>query len=675
MGVVLYQKSPDPIKDGVILYYSKTLNSAQRNYSATERELLAAFTGITELQHHLYGKPFTLVTDHTALSVLSSERDPHRRLSRWVAKLQCFDFKVVYKQGSRHLDADCLSRLIDSPAERVDVDRYAPSRIARMIRHIINEPQGENPDQPVEQDGQLDPANLVDQVDPIDPVDPIEQIDPVDPIIPDDTEDPDDYEDVLGEDSDSEDHPFDMAAEQRADEYCRKFIDILETANISERERARRAKNFTMQNNLLYRYRPGFPPALVIPASRANAVLLACHDSILGAHLGFARVYALAKSRFFWPKMRTTTCLGCQRRKTSNKRREGLIMPMPIAEDVFDTVGFDLVGPLPPNKEFFKHVLVCTDNLSKYVITVPIRHKDTATITSASFNHVIAKHGCPKIIISDNAREFVSTEATEFFRTFGIRSRTTSYAHPQTNGQTERFNRTLKEALTQYIEDSQQDWPDFLQAITFAYNISEHSVTKIPPFEMVFHRTLRIPIDNLLGRDEFVDPNRPAPGCFATDSVRRIKQLITANQQANKRRLDKRLSDCSFKVGDLVLVERPVRTLKDGKTPKLAFTYSGPYEILRKVHPYHMRHYVPRDNEVLDDLVDPTFIPRGRLPKNSSHRQTAQQVACERSQQQEPTQTNESSTPVESIDDPLDEFDDLIINDDEVPEVAHNLDV
>lgn len=71
-----------------------------------------------ELQHYLYGKNFTLVTDHAALSLLRYHEDSHQRAARWVAKLQVYDFNVVYKKGSTHLDPDCMSRLVS------DIARY-----------------------------------------------------------------------------------------------------------------------------------------------------------------------------------------------------------------------------------------------------------------------------------------------------------------------------------------------------------------------------------------------------------------------------------------------------------------------------------------------------------------------------------------------------------------------
>lgn len=113
IGAVLFQGHEDRDRNGVVLYYSKTLNAAQRNYFATERELLAAYSAIMAHRYYLPGKRFKLVTDHAALTLLNNQKDLNRKPARWVADLQAFEFDVVYKSGARHLDADCMSRFIE----------------------------------------------------------------------------------------------------------------------------------------------------------------------------------------------------------------------------------------------------------------------------------------------------------------------------------------------------------------------------------------------------------------------------------------------------------------------------------------------------------------------------------------------------------------------------------
>ena len=69
---------------------------------------------------------------------------------------------------------------------------------------------------------------------------------------------------------------------------------------------------------------------------------------------------------------------------------------------------------------------------------------------------------------------------------------------PQTNGLTERFNRTLEEMLSKFVNTQLSNWDDLLQAAVFAYNTSVHSSTGFTPFEMVHGFNPRMPIETPL---------------------------------------------------------------------------------------------------------------------------------------------------------------------------------
>ena len=109
-------------QDRVIAYWSRQLSKAERNYSTIEREALAAVGAIKEFYPYLYGFSFKLITDHNPLTSLKDIKDTGGRLARWLLFLQQFNFTVEYKKGTRHSNADTLSRRPPDPPEITTVE-------------------------------------------------------------------------------------------------------------------------------------------------------------------------------------------------------------------------------------------------------------------------------------------------------------------------------------------------------------------------------------------------------------------------------------------------------------------------------------------------------------------------------------------------------------------------
>lgn len=108
LGAVLTQDRGQGEK--VIAYASRTLEKAEKNYSATELECLAVVWRIRRMRGYLEGYHFTVLTDHQALKWLHQLEAPSRRLGRWMFELQQFDFDIQYRQGKPNQVADALSR-------------------------------------------------------------------------------------------------------------------------------------------------------------------------------------------------------------------------------------------------------------------------------------------------------------------------------------------------------------------------------------------------------------------------------------------------------------------------------------------------------------------------------------------------------------------------------------
>ena len=109
IGAVLGQREDG--KPQCVYYASKTLNEAQRNYTTTEKELLAVVYALDKFRAYLVGSDIVIFTDHSALKYLLTKKNAKVRLIRWVLLLQEFNLQIKDKKGVDNVVADHLSWL------------------------------------------------------------------------------------------------------------------------------------------------------------------------------------------------------------------------------------------------------------------------------------------------------------------------------------------------------------------------------------------------------------------------------------------------------------------------------------------------------------------------------------------------------------------------------------
>jgi len=106
-----------PDKDGVerpIAYTSRLSSSSEKNYSQIEKEALGIVLGVTKCHKYLYGRHFTLITDHKPLTIFLPLKEvlslAALRMQRWALILMTYDYDIVYCRSSEHGNTDVLSR-------------------------------------------------------------------------------------------------------------------------------------------------------------------------------------------------------------------------------------------------------------------------------------------------------------------------------------------------------------------------------------------------------------------------------------------------------------------------------------------------------------------------------------------------------------------------------------
>ncbi|XP_039887198.1 uncharacterized protein K02A2.6-like [Simochromis diagramma] len=115
VGAVLSHKMEDG-SERPLGFMSRTLSPAEKKYSQLDKEGLAVIFGIKKFHKHLYGRVFTIYTDHKPLISLFNEKKPipqmgSPRVQRWAVTLSAYEYNIRYKPGKHHENADALSRL------------------------------------------------------------------------------------------------------------------------------------------------------------------------------------------------------------------------------------------------------------------------------------------------------------------------------------------------------------------------------------------------------------------------------------------------------------------------------------------------------------------------------------------------------------------------------------
>ncbi|UYV61758.1 hypothetical protein LAZ67_1006359, partial [Cordylochernes scorpioides] len=276
-------------------------------------------------------------------------------------------------------------------------------------------------------------------------------------------------------------------------------------------------------------------------------------------------------------------CRECQRRKGSTERPPGQLVPIPPVSRPFEKIGIDLLGRFPTSNDGNKWTVVATDYLTRYAMTKAIPNGSSEEVGKFIVEDVILKHGAPRELISDRGRTFISHIIRDINNLCGTAHRFTSAYHPQTNGLTERLNKTLGDMLSMYVDVDQRNWDSVLPYETFAYNTAKQETTGFSPFYHVHGRDVETPLDTILTYREEANLEDYVESLVTNaEDARQLARLnILKAQEKDKSRYDKSHRPVQYRTEDLVWVYTPVR--KQGLSEKLLKRYFGPYKVVRQL--------------------------------------------------------------------------------------------
>ncbi|GBG78928.1 hypothetical protein CBR_g28644 [Chara braunii] len=289
------------------------------------------------------------------------------------------------------------------------------------------------------------------------------------------------------------------------------------------------------------------------------------HDQAAAGHMGFHKTLARVSRLYVWPKRKdfvkdyVAECPTCQEVNSANHLPYGLLQPLPIPEGYWQSISMDFIGPLrPPTPRSHDAILVVVDRFTKRARFVPCRYAINAReVADIVFDRVVRDHGLPLSIISDCDPRFTSRLWRRLHEVYGTQLRFSSSYHPQTDGQTEITNRTLKDILRKIVRDDQQ-WDLHLAHVEMAYNHAFSPATGMSPYYCDLGYHPRVAADFLRPSQMHPDTSCPALDDWVahmTSIMKTAHEHIVASQTRVAARANRSRMNHSFKVGDDVLID------------------------------------------------------------------------------------------------------------------------
>lgn len=577
----------------IVESFSKKWNKHEVNYSTSEKECLAIVNALERWAHYLAPKEFEVWSDHRALTSLVKTEKP--RLKRWKLRLTPFNFDLKWKAGRTMKDVDTLSR--DARFQSMYVDVIKGFRIDNLKSHVdhlaspeeefsaltfreiefdfaedcaahpyfsmteewcLNSEAGASEDDPPEgadlPEGDTEEAKKKEQRE--------RQID----------------EEVRRALLRSH---YDFGVSQRNDDTLRQLIEQI--------ERGEPQSGYCLRDDgvLLFREK------IVVPKHEIPLLLWLMHDHPLSGHVGANKLKARIRERFYIKKLDKVVTkylkfCSCSRSKARQTHRTGRTITFSHYGPL-DCLQIDLVGPFPLSRGGNQYWVTLIDRYTRCLELVPVKSKDAKVIARAIADHWVTRYGCPLVLIADN--EFRADVLKELLTITGTSQIHTAPYRPSTNGLCERVHQFCQQVLQNARLENATDWDIHLPAIRFAIMSSRLDGFGFSPYQLLFGRSPRLPVDELIPSDSNVPSDLAAYFDTQMEVIKDIRNRFDYTQSKVDARLryhrdrDQNRRPTTLQVGDLVYHTRSYygkSKLQKGLV-KLLGKFAGPSLIVRSI--------------------------------------------------------------------------------------------
>lgn len=592
VGAVLCNQDMRPVA-----YASRPLNKAEKNYPTIQKELVAIVWAIKYFRPYVFGRRFTIMTDHKPLVYLFSMKDPSSRLLKFRLTLEEYDFKINYVKGKENSAADALSRISISSNTLKEMNAEIMTVMTRGQKRRMNETNDNDIDS--ECYGQNSQQDWF-----------------VQPKIVEILKVPNGYVEInfveekdlskmrKNKEIDKEMGCFvyskrkkmllinlNFRAQMSRAEFVTKLNEFCNKVNIKELciVKEEKIENFIKELIKEIKNTKDWtgPRICVIRGVKRieddgekNYILNDFHILPTSGHAGVNRMTNNIKRKFYWPGLDkdvsefVSKCTTCQKMKQHKYVKEPLVITT-TATHAFEKIFLDIVGPLEKDLEGNSYALTIQDELTKFVEAYPLVHKDTVSVARALVNKFILRYGIPNIIATDRGTEFVSATMEQVCKLLQIEKLTSTAYHHQSIGALENSHKNLNTFLRIQCSTQKETWSQWLPFWCYCFNNTIHTETKYTPFELVFGRPSRMPCRV----SQYVEPLYN-PENYALDLKYRLqvahqdaRNNLILSKEKRKLSYDQNVNSVSYKPGQLILV-------KDETAKKLDPQYKGPFTVL-----------------------------------------------------------------------------------------------
>ena len=621
LGAVLSQGTVG--RDKPICYASRTLSDTESKYNATEKELLAIVYACKQFRPYIYGKKFTIFTDHRPLQWLWSLKEPNSKLIRWRTKLEEFDFDVVYKKGKQNTNADALSRIRLTDLNVItqsDLDSILPQfddeellEIAQEMSIAITEPTTSHVPPYVGQGIGRKDIKLTDT--PVKKADAIrkkhiqmdeDEISNSDTIHTTQTQQPQKSIEIQDTILDNKKKQFilstslgnELEVKIKTRDDCTIHLIRIPSEN-SYTHILNLIKTYMTGNKTFYIFTSDediykkmctvytgeisnkgpriircLRRAEVITVEEKKVALVVSYHTGITNHRGIQETLAHLKQKYWWPRMENTitnvikSCDTCNRAKY-NRRPDVPLLPITeTPEAPFEKLFVDLFS-FANNK-----YLTIIDSFTRLGHALKVKSKNPSDMVDAFLTY-FNFYGIPHEIRSDQGSEFNNKLLKELASLHRITLHFGTAKNPESQANIERFHSTLLEHLRCLDDDPDISKDEMVRSATIAYNNTINSAIGMTPFEALFgHTKSRNPMDlfyDIPTYQNLVDKHKSRMAIMYEG----IKNKDQERKKKTQEKQQESVRTTIWKPGEKVYVENIT------KSNKMMKPYFGPYVIIK----------------------------------------------------------------------------------------------